>query len=358
MNAPQIATPPPTMSVATLMAEPSVEGCDISQDRAKSRTLPIGTSPGPGATLATPSPTENLTMPMVLSSVEGCEISQDRAKSRPLPIGTAPGPGALRTPSPATPRAIPSCFARVEEYDALNLPLLLLAENLTDIEGVRMAMANRLRQFEGSESFGDIERLRAVLDGMAKLEHDVVLHVQRAMRAHPLGPWVKRSKGVGEKQAARLLAAIGNPYWNSLHDRPRRGPAELWAYCGYHVLPAAGHGSSGPQGLHAGGGQPSATLTDQSINDTQVVAVGGVAPKRRKGQRSNWNGAARTRAYLVAESCMKSPGGEYRAVYDAGRAKYLELPAGHAHNRALRLVAKAVLRDIWIEAKAWHEATG
>jgi hypothetical protein len=31
------------------------------------------------------------------------------------------------------------------------------------------------------------------------------------MRAHPLGPWVKRTTGVGEKTGARLLAAIGDP---------------------------------------------------------------------------------------------------------------------------------------------------
>jgi len=36
--------------------------------------------------------------------------------------------------------------------------------------------------------------------------------------------------------------------------------------------------------------------------------------------------------------------------------RYADLPAGLAHNRALRLVAKAVLRDIYLEAKAWHQA--
>lgn len=255
-------------------------------------------------------------------------ISPTATTPSPTPEKTAsPSGEPLVTPPPNTAALMPISAARAAEYDALNLPLIVLAENLHDIELTRIAMGNRLRQLQALDAgSGDIEVLADIAEGMAQLEHQVVLRLRRAMRAHPLGPWVKRSKGVGEKQAARLLAAIGNPCWNSLHDRPRRGPAELWAYCGYHVV-------------HDDGGTV------------------GVAPRRRKGQRSNWNTAARTRAYLVAESCMKSLGGEYRAVYDLGRAKYAGLPTlKHEHNRALRLVSKAVLRDIYLEARAWHEA--
>lgn len=246
---------------------------------------------------------------------------------------------------------------RAAEYDSLNFTLTVLAENLHDVELTRIAMANRLRQLADTDGgVGDLDVLEQTVQRMAEVEHQIVLALQRAMRVHPLGPWVKRSKGVGEKQAARLLAALGNPYWNARDDRPRRGPAELWAYCGYHVLPAAGQKTPDDQSSPAGGGHPSATPTDHVRCDAHTLIVGGVAARRRKGQRANWNANAKMRAFLIAESCMKSPGGEYRAVYDHGRAKYAELPAGHAHNRALRLVAKAVLRDLWIEAKAWHEA--
>lgn len=269
---------------------------------------------------------------------------------QPLAGGTL-----ARTPPPAKRLPTPNSDARVAEYDALNLPLLYLAENLNDIETTRISMANRLRQLsEHDAAQADLVRIQLLLEGLEAIEHQATLEVQRAMRKHPLGPWVKRSKGIGEKQAARLLAAIGNPYWNSLHDRPRRGPAELWAYCGYHVLPAS-QTINDTHGAPAGG-QLRATPTDQVVRDDQQTSVGGVAPKRRKGQRSNWNSAARMRAYLVADSCMKSPGGEYRRVYEQGREKYVELPKGHAHNRALRLVAKAVLRDVFLEARAWHLA--
>jgi hypothetical protein len=82
------------------------------------------------------------------------------------------------------------------------------------------------------------------------------------------------------------------------------------------------------------------------------------------------------RAYLVAVSIVKA-GGPYREVYDVARAKYLDavhaapckrcgpagkpaqpgspISAGHQHARALRIVAKEVLKDLWREAKRLHE---
>lgn len=240
------------------------------------------------------------------------------ADTTPKPV--SPGPEEpIRTPQPAIDGPTPISAARAAEYAHLNLPLLSMAESLHDLERTRIATANRLRQLRDSNAT-DVELtvLATLAADLERVEHQLVLAVQRAMRKHPLGAWVKRSKGVGEKQAARMLAAIGDPYWNAAAHRPRRGPAELWAYCGYHV-------------------------------------VEGQSPRRRKGQRANWNDAARMRTYLVAVSCMKSSG-EYRAIYEAGRERYAGLPAGHAHNRALRLVGKAILRDVFLEAKAWHEA--
>jgi hypothetical protein len=93
------------------------------------------------------------------------------------------------------------------------------------------------------------------------------------------------------------------------------------------------------------------------------------------------------RAYLIAETCIKFDGkpdkndrprplSPYRAVYDAGRVKYAEavhpaacrrcgpaghpaaagspLSSGHQHARALRLVMKEILRDLWSESRRIH----
>lgn len=323
-------------------------------------------------------------------------------------------------------------------------PLLTIAaEQIYDLEKARIAAENRYRALTRSEADADgevrgygldaesveVRRLAALVDGLSALEHQAELNLCRLMRAHPLGEWQKRTVGVGEKQLARLLGVIGDPYWNDTDDKPRTVSA-LWAYCGLHVLPASqgrlgAHGTAAgrdqlpadqsctvPQGLNVGGdqhgvdGQPSrgnhqapavgpaqttpatphkgpssgtpgsaaAPNPDQTGLDAQGSPVG-VAARRRKGQRANWSTAAKTRAYLIAESCLKQAKSPYRAVYDTGRAKYADavhtvdcaqckakpgepLKLGHQHARAMRLASKAILRDLWVEAKRLHEGEG
>lgn len=231
--------------------------------------------------------------------------------------------------------------------------LALAADVLDDLERVRIANENRLRQLTRTEEdsdgeergFGltedhpDVARLAALVKALADAEHQAELNLKRQLRKHPLGPWVKQARGVGEKQAARLLASIGDPYFNDLHNRPRL-VSELWSYCGYGDAAA------------------------------QV---------RRRGEKANWSANAKMRAYLVAVSIVKA-GGPYREVYDAARVKYADavhpleckrcgpagkpaqpgspISAGHQHARALRMVAKAVLKDLWREAKRLHESPG
>lgn len=321
--------------------------------------------------------------------------------------------------------------------------LYLLAETLDELEHARIATNNRLDALtrtgpdkNGTEVVGlpdthpSVVITAEVLANLQRLEHEATLNLQRAVRKHPLGGWIRGTIGVGEKQGARLLAAIGDPYWNTLHDRPRT-VSELWAYCGLHVLRTGGHSAPDSQsrsvagaaqapasqvpsethGANAGGptlpGDQGAadaqwvsiagskTATDHALRDTQDTNVGGVdsgdpsqamdgtqsasagvAAKRRKGQKANWSNTAKMRAYLIAESCQIQRRSPYREVYDKGRAKYLlsthawpcaqcgpagkpaqvgsELSAGHQHARALRLVAKAVLKDLWIAAREHH----
>lgn len=188
--------------------------------------------------------------------------------------------------------------------------LLFCAAFLDDLERLRIATGNRISAFE-REGY-DPEPYRPQLDALLKMEHQATLALQRSLRKHPLGPWVKRTIGVGEKQGARLIAAIGDITYNHAEDRPRRGPAELWAYCGFRP--------------------------DQ---------------RRRKGVKSNWNAQAKMRAFLVAESCIKHRTSPYRVDYDQARAswEHRDIADGHKHAHALRVVAKAVLRDLFLEAR-------
>jgi hypothetical protein len=189
--------------------------------------------------------------------------------------------------------------------------------------------------------------------------------MQKHMRKSLWGPWLKSALGVGEKQLARLLAEIGDPYWNNADDRSRTVSA-LWAYCGMHVVP------------HEAGG-------------ADVVA-----PARRRGAQHNWSEQARKRIYLIAESCLKQlkkscvankdlgyavhvdncECSKYRRIYDATRQRYASavhqveckrcgpsgkpaepgssLSDGHKHGRAIRAMGKAVLVDLWLEARQQH----
>jgi len=272
--------------------------------------------------------------------------------------------------------------------------LALAADVLDDLEKARIGNENRLRQLTRSEAdsdgetrgFGldaahpDVARLAALVGMLAQAEHQAELNLARLMRGHPLGPWLKAQKGIGAKQGARLLAAIGDPYIrpevvreDGTAEPPRpRMVSELWALCGYHVLPASqsapgtqNGNAGGEQDGHPGQGSPAA----QHWN-------AGVAPKRRRGQKANWSPTAKMRAHLVAESCIKQMDSPYRAVYDAARPHHAEavhkvecvrcgpagkpalpgtpLSDGHKHARALRAVAKEVLKQLWREARRIH----
>ena len=283
---------------------------------------------------------------------------------------------ADRPPAPAMVEA-PTARRSPVLVDPL---LILAAQALDDLEATRIANENRLRSLRdvyGLAGSPQEAEAAGLVDGLKALEHQAELSLKRALRRHPLGEWVKRTVGVGEKQGARLLAAIGDPYWNTLHDRPRT-VSELWAYCGYHVI-RTGQLSPGAQRVSAGAEQsPGGGERHQGGDSPQHSSVG-VAPARARGQRANWNAEAKSRAWLIACSCIKQADSPYRAVYDEGRARYADalhsaecrrcgpsgrpapvgspLSAGHQHARALRLVSKAILRDLWIEARAIHEGT-
>jgi len=269
------------------------------------------------------------------------------------------------------------------EIPALRGPVLLdpflglLAETVSDLEDARKGLANRYRQLtrvgpdkDGKHrglglspddpEVGIVGELVTAIggargDGSGGIEHAAVLKLQKRMRKHPLwDAWGAQQRGVGEKTLARLLAAIGDPYWNERDDRPRI-VSELWAYCGLHVVHPTG----------------------QHDRDPHVSHAGGVAPKRRRGAVANWSSTARMRVYLVAEACLKA-GGPYAGVYRAAREKYEDavhtvdcaqcgskgkskaagtpLNPAHQHARAMRILMKEILRDLWVASRDLHEA--
>ena len=266
----------------------------------------------------------------------------------------------------------PNLEARPSLFDPT---LATIAALLDDIEGNRKAHANRVRILTTDEpdedgvirGFGLDETHPAVgiLTGLgeqlADLEHQTILALQRAMRKHPLAPWQKQAKGVGEKQLARLLASVGDPYLRTMPDgtEQARTVSQLWAYCGLHNLPS-GQVRPGAQTTSAAGAttSPGSTIPG-STPDRGTSAPGShTAAKRAKGVKANWSTDAKTRAYLIATSIVKQPTSPYRAIYDARREHTAEThpdwTPGHSHNDALRIVSKAVLRDLWRAARTYH----
>lgn len=264
-------------------------------------------------------------------------------------------------------------FVSFPTFAAAEVALVIYADALDDIEHIRIATENRVRALRSVDvknlaGSPPDERLSALVEALQHVEDLAVANLRSGLAGHPLQPWIRRTIGVGAKQGARLLAAIGDPYWNDRDDRPRT-VSELWAYCGLHVIQNAGDSQPLSDGVQPG------SHPDQSATHAQVANVG-VAPARRKGQQSNWNSGARQRAFLVAQSCIKHRHSPFRSVYDAGREKYRDaahavpcaqcgprgkpaavgspLSPGHQHARAMRLVMKAILKDLWIEARALH----
>lgn len=229
--------------------------------------------------------------------------------------------------------------------------LQMNADSLDDIERVRIAEENRLRTLTAPiDEHGagldptdtDIARLKDIVDSLKKIEHQAVLNLERAMRRHPLGPWAKAQKGIGDKTMARLLAAIGDPYVN-LQTGETRTVSQLWAYCGH--------------------GDPSRRKR-KGMTQEDALALGSPTAKKR--------------LYLIAEACLKAQG-HYADVYYArkavneGRLHAADCvrcgPSGnpalagtpwkdsHRHADALRIVGKEILKDLWIAARAIHEQT-
>lgn len=270
----------------------------------------------------------------------------------------------------------------------------VLADVLDDLEKVRIANANRVRiltrtdtDSDGEErGFGltedhpEVAKLALTVKALEAAEHDAILNLRRALRKHPLAPFQKRHKGLGEKQFARLLAVIGDPYYNDMHQRPRT-VSELWAYCGFHVIKTSSSSQfacDAQTGFAAAGSTSTPGANEATY--THVEIAPGVAPKRTRGQQSNWSEDARKRVWVIASAMPKFPGGHYEHVYRQAREKYADavhptdcvrcgpagkpapagtdLSDGHKHARAIRIVAKELLKDMWRESRDLYHHEG
>ena len=316
-------------------------------------------------------------------------ITRKRAITRTGSIEAAP---SSATHPPAD--AIVAAATRVQSRPLEDPTLAVMAAQLADFEKFRIGCGNRLRiatrpadevdedgtcrGFGLSKDDPGVKALLAVSDGLEAVESGLVLEMKRRFRQHPLAEWVSGKPGLGEKTIARLLGAIGDPYWNGKHQRPR-AVSELWAYCGLHGN--NGHRAKGYTCSRCGESVPFGVK-----KETEHEGCGGTWKSK-----ANWSSEAKMRTFTCIEPCIKLDGkpdkngrkramSPYRKIYDEARAKVedkLHLtpcarcgmkgkPAmvgtpwkdGHKHGHAMRIARKELLRDLWTEAKRLDEIAG
>lgn len=149
----------------------------------------------------------------------------------------------------------------------------------------------------------------ATLDKSATaLEREMAKRVRKLT----IWTWAKDVRGLGELSVAGLIGeSAGNP-------GDYRSVSALWKRFGLAVIE----------------GQ-----RQRRVADAEAALLHGYAPQRR------------AYAYVISTNLMKSQRAEdpYRQAYDRRKAYEMErgLPKAHAHNRALRYMVKALMRDLW-----------
>ena len=201
-----------------------------------------------------------------------------------------------------------------------------------DLQRVRISHGHRIRQAlplipgtvvppRGSESWKAFFEHSA--EALQSEERRVLSLVHKLLKHDPLGSWLLSQRGIGPALAVSILGEC-------MPLERFKNPSKLWAYAGLHV-------------------------------------IDGKAARRQKGQRANWNTRLKTRMYLFAVSVLRAGDSPWRALYDQRRVHEAARAGGAPvdtdalqeivpaeplrlivqHKRALRIVEKALLLDLW-----------
>lgn len=195
--------------------------------------------------------------------------------------------------------------------------LTIMARTWDRIQGDRIATGNVIDAYERLQY--DVPRVREVHTELLRLEKETMRSMEKMLKEEPIYQlYLSKVKGVGPSIGAALISEIGDP---------GRFPtvSSLWSYCGLQV-------------------------------------TNGEAPKRRKGQKANWN--QKLKMFLagrLADSFIKlRPCHTGRKLYDQYKRFYVErdgdkLSKGHVNNRARRKLVKVFVACLW---SAWREIKG
>lgn len=208
-------------------------------------------------------------------------------------------------------------------HDTLRLKAMQLRNAERVLGGVE-------RQRAALEADGLPDVAWAALDSMiaslmpvrARLKKELVV----VMKGSRLAEWVGSTHGLGPG----LYFVLG--LMPPIDEENLTSPAKVWRYLGLDVV-------------HSADEEPE---TDE---DGNFLPGQGEARRRRRGKVAGFSPYLRAQAiYRIADPIVKV-GGPYREVYDRRKARTKETwpdaTDGHRHADALRVTAKAVLRDAW-----------
>jgi hypothetical protein len=214
--------------------------------------------------------------------------------------------------------------------------LRFLVETYYDLQSQRIMAENRLRSYSKAKEEPLRNQLQTLSDWvdqrMHKCEIELKGMVLRELKTIPIArEYLLKIKGVGPCIAGGVIAYMETPErFNTV--------SSLWAYSGFHT-------------------------------------VDGHAPRRTKGEKSNWNPHLKRIVWLAGESFVKVTKSPYRALYDKSKEFYrkkfpepidsgrksregkaiMNYTDGHIHAMAKRRVVKIFLANVWSH---WREMEG
>lgn len=232
------------------------------------------------------------------------------------------------------------CHTAIHGNEALLSDLKLVTRLYYESQESRKRIANRVK------AYGDLDipvpMADSALDDCSALEDKFQRYVVQMLKHNGFyNAWLKHIKGIGPMLGASLIAEIGE-IGRFRHVR------SLWHYAGLHV-------------------------------------VDGKATKKKRGQKSTWNGRLRTTAWKCASQFVTTRGSFGRRLYDDHKAEEVakneakpDRPKGthpntdykayaaavargerliplYIDNRARRRVAKDLLRCLWAK---WRKLEG
>lgn len=215
----------------------------------------------------------------------------------------------------------------------------------------RIAFGNEISALE-KEQDGVPPEIQEIYKDQKAVERKMSRFMGDIVEEHYMWDWFKDIKGIGHTLASALIAEID--------IEKAQHPSSVWKYAGFHVICPKCTWEKDETYETKDGGERIVTSkypVDISHDGTcPKCGKPGVAAKRRKGVKANWNTFLQTVCWKIGESFVKT-NGEYRNIYDQSRKKYEDRDTsdGHKHAMAKRRTVKHFLADMHTE---WRERAG